>query len=180
MFRPVGQSKVKPMKTKLKLLAVLAALGAPVMATADDAMPMMAPVTQNALTLTDGYAHATLPNQPVAGGFVTIANAGDADDRLVAASSDIAGVMQVHTMAMDGDVMVMRELADGLPLPAGETVVLQPGGLHIMFMQLNSPLMAGETVPVTLTFENAGEVAVVLPIRNKMAGGMQHGKMGDH
>ncbi|WP_439154299.1 copper chaperone PCu(A)C [Yoonia sp.] len=166
------------MKTKMKLLAVLAALCTPAIALADDTMPMMAPVTQTTLTLTDGYAHATLPNQPVAGGFVTIANTGDTDDRLVAASSDIANVMQIHTMAMDGDVMVMRELTDGLPVPAGETVALQPGGLHIMFMQLNGPLVAGETVPVTLTFENAGDVAVMLPIRNKMVGGMGHGAMG--
>lgn len=176
MFRPDGQAKAKPMKTKLKLIAVLAALGAPVVAMADDMT--MAPVTQETLTLTDGYAHATLPNQPVAGGFVTIANTGDTDDRLVGVSSDNANVMQIHTMAMDGDVMVMRQLADGLPVPAGETVVLQPGGLHIMFMQLNGPLVAGETVPVTLTFENAGDVPVVLPILEKMAGGMGHGAMG--
>ena len=97
-------------------------------AFADDMMPMMAPATAGSLTLTEGFAFATLPNQPVAGGFMTIANTGEADDRLVAATSDIAAVMQIHTMAMDGDVMVMREMPDGLPLPAGETVVLQPGG----------------------------------------------------
>lgn len=166
------------MKTKLKLLAVLAALGAPAMAMADDMI--MAPVTQDTLTITNGFAHATLPNQPVAGGFLTIENTGDTDDRLVAVASDIAGVMQIHTMAMDGDVMVMREMADGVPVPAGETVVLQPGGLHIMFMQLNDALVDGQSVPVTLTFENAGDVAVDLPIRKKMAAMMDHGKMGDH
>lgn len=157
------------MKTNLKMLAVLALLTTP--AFADDMMPMMAPATAGSLSLTDGFAFATLPNQPVAGGFMTIANTGDADDRLVAVSSDIADVMQIHTMAMDGDVMVMRELPDGLPLPAGETVVLQPGGFHIMFMQLNGPLVEGETVPVTLTFESGAEVAVDLPIRKKMAAG---------
>lgn len=162
------------MKTNLKMLAVLALLTTP--AFADDMMPMMAPATAGSLTLTDGFAFATLPNQPVAGGFMTIANTGEADDRLVAASSDIAAVMQIHTMAMDGDVMVMRELPDGLPLPAGETVILQPGGFHIMFMQLNGPLVEGETVPVTLTFESGAEVAVDLPIRKKMAAGA----MGNH
>mgnify|MGYP000140310943 FL=1 len=157
------------MKTNLKMLAVLALLTTP--AFADDMMPMMAPATAGSLTLTEGFAFATLPNQPVAGGFMTIANTGEADDRLVAASSDIAAVMQIHTMAMDGDVMVMREMPDGLPLPAGETVVLQPGGFHIMFMQLNGPLVEGETVPVTLTFESGAEVAVDLPVRKKMAAG---------
>ena len=157
------------MKTNLKMLAVLALLTTP--AFADDMMPMMAPATAGSLTLTEGFAFATLPNQPVAGGFMTIANTGEVDDRLVAASSDIAAVMQIHTMAMDGDVMVMREMPDGLPLPAGETVVLQPGGFHIMFMQLNGPLVEGETVPVTLTFESGAEVAVDLPVRKKMAAG---------
>ena len=168
------------MRNSLKTVALMAALITPALATADDMAPMMAPVAQGDLTLTHGFAFATLPNQPVAGGFMTIENAADADDRLIAATSDIADVMQFHTMAMDGGVMVMRELPDGLELPAGETVKLEPGGYHIMFMQLNAPLVEGDTVPVTLTFEQAGDVDVILPIIRKTAGGMGHGAMGAH
>ena len=60
--------------------------------------------------------------------------------------------------------MKMRELPAGLPIPAGETVTLQPGGFHLMFMGLNQPLVEGEAVTVTLTFETAGEIDVVLPV----------------
>lgn len=110
------------------------------------------------------FTRATLPNAPVAGGFLTIENTGTEPDRLVSATSDIAGETQIHEMAMQGDVMKMRQLADGLEIPAGETVVLAPGGFHIMFMGLKQALVEGETITVTLTFEKAGTVDVVLPI----------------
>ena len=110
------------------------------------------------------FTRATLPNAPVAGGFLTIENTGTEADRLVSATSDIAGETQIHEMAMQGDVMKMRQLADGLEIPAGETVVLAPGGFHIMFMGLKQALVEGETITVTLTFEKAGTVDVVLPI----------------
>ena len=110
------------------------------------------------------FTRATLPNAPVAGGFLTIENTGAEPDRLVSATSDIAGETQIHEMAMQGDVMKMRQLADGLEIPAGETVVLAPGGFHIMFMGLKQALVEGETITVTLTFEKAGTVDVVLPV----------------
>ena len=110
------------------------------------------------------FTRATLPNAPVAGGFLTIENTGAEPDRLISARSDIAGDTQIHEMAMQGDVMKMRPLADGLEIPAGKTVVLAPGGFHIMFMGLKQTLVEGETITVTLTFEKAGTVDVVLPI----------------
>lgn len=109
-------------------------------------------------------ARATPPNAPVAAGFLTVTNTGENDDRLVAARSDVAGRVEIHEMAMDGDVMKMRELADGLPIPSGETVVLQPGGIHLMFMELKKPLVEGATVDVTLVFGNSGEIEVTLVI----------------
>ena len=110
------------------------------------------------------FTRATLPNAPVAGGFLTIENTGSEPDRLVSAASDIAGQTQIHEMAMQGDLMKMRPLTEGLEIPAGETVVLSPGGQHIMFMGLKRPLAEGQTVTVTLTFEKAGAVDVVLPV----------------
>ncbi len=117
-----------------------------------------------AINISLPFTRATLPNAPVAGGFLTIENTGTEADRLVSATSDIAGETQIHEMAMQGDVMKMRQLADGLEIPAGETVVLAPGGFHIMFMGLKQALVEGETITVTLTFEKAGTVDVVLPI----------------
>ena len=157
----------------MKTAALLGLLATPAMA--EDMMPMMQEVTAGDLTLSDGFAYATLPNQPVAGGFVTITNAGEAPDTLIAAQSKIAGVIQIHEMAMQGDTMVMREREDGITIAPGESVSLQPGGLHLMFMQLNAPLVAGADVTVTVTFEQAGDIDITLPIRAKMRGG--HGMM---
>ena len=110
------------------------------------------------------FTRATLPNAPVAGGFLTIENTGTESDRLISLTSEIADETQIHEMAMQGDVMKMRPLTEGLEIPAGETVVLAPGGFHIMFMGLKQTLVEGETITVTLTFEKAGTVDVVLPI----------------
>jgi periplasmic copper chaperone A len=130
------------------------------------AVPALAhDITHGPLELNAPFARATLPNAPVAGGFMTIVNTGSEDDRLVAAHSEVARETQIHEMAMEGDVMKMRQLADGLQIPAGETVVLEPGGAHIMFMGLEAAFVEGETVPVTLQFEKAGEVVVDLHVR---------------
>lgn len=123
-----------------------------------------AEVTLGDLVLQGAFARATLPNAPVAGGFLSIVNNGSADDRLIAVTSPISAMSQIHEMVMEGDVMQMRELADGLPLPAGQEVVLEPGGYHLMFMDLTGPLVEGEKLPVTLTFEKAGSVEIILDI----------------
>ena len=115
------------------------------------------------------FTRATLPNAPVGGGFLTIENTGDTDDRLVSVTAKVSGDVQLHEMAMEGDVMKMRELPDGIVIPAGETVTLAPGGLHIMFMGLNQAFVEGETVTVTLTFEKAGTVEVPLPVTTAAA-----------
>jgi len=123
-----------------------------------------APVTAGDLELTAGFTKAMLPGQPVGGGFITIANKGSEDDRLVSAVSTQAGEVQLHEMAMEGDVMRMRQVAEGITIPAGQTVELKPGGLHLMFFKVPEPFVEGTTVNVTLTFEKAGAVDVVLPV----------------
>ncbi|MCP8883282.1 copper chaperone PCu(A)C [Devosia sp. XJ19-1] len=129
------------------------------------AVPTLAhDITLGTLELKGPFARATLPNAPVAGGFVTIVNTGTEDDRLVSVTADIARETQIHEMAMEGEVMKMRQLADGVVIPAGETVALAPGGYHIMFMGLTQALVEGEKVPVTLTFEKAGTVTIDLDI----------------
>jgi copper(I)-binding protein len=121
-------------------------------------------VTVGALEISGAFSRATLPNAPVGAGYLTILNTGEQDDRLVSATSPVAGVVQLHEMKMEGDVMKMAELPDGIPVPAGSTVTLQPGGLHIMLMDLNQPLVEGSDVPVTLTFEKAGTIEVQLAV----------------
>lgn len=129
------------------------------------------------LTITGGFSRATLPNAPVGGGFFTVTNNGAEDDRLVSVTSPAAGKAEVHEMAMSDGVMTMRPLPDGLPIPAGASVELKPGGYHLMLMDLKDRLIEGETVEVTLTFEKAGEITVPLAIGAPNAkGGMDHSR----
>jgi periplasmic copper chaperone A len=127
------------------------------------------PVKLGDLTLEAYFVRAMLPGQPVAGGFVTITNSGGTDDKLIAASSDAAGRMELHDMVMDGDVMKMREVEGGIVVAAGTTVELKPGGLHLMFMDVPETLAAGDTVAVDLVFEKAGKVELVVPVIAKAA-----------
>jgi len=127
-------------------------------------MPADEMVTLGDLELSAYFVRATLPNQPVAGGFLTVTNGGDSDDTLIAATSDAAARVEIHEMAMQGEVMKMRALENGLPIPAGETVMLKPGGYHIMFMDLSGPMTEGDKAEVTLTFEKAGAVTLTMPV----------------
>lgn len=145
----------------------------------DHAAAAPAAVTLGNLELTGPFTRATLPNAPVAGGFVTITNKGEAD-RLLSATSPISDVVQLHEMKMEGDVMKMNEVAGGIEIPAGGTVTLAPGGLHIMFMGLKERLIEGGSVPVTLTFEKAGTVQIELSVEGIAAkdAGMDHAQHG--
>ncbi|PZU85760.1 MAG: hypothetical protein DI528_11125 [Shinella sp.] len=116
------------------------------------------------IELSAGFTKAMLPGQPVGGGFVTIKNGGASDDRLVSVESPVAGRVELHEMAMVNDVMKMRQLNEGIPVPAGQTVELKPGALHMMFFQVKQPFVEGGSVPVKLTFEKAGTVEIVLPV----------------
>ena len=107
---------------------------------------------------------ATPAGAPVSGGYMTIRNTGDQADRLVGGSADFAGKVEIHEMAMDGDVMTMREIEGGIEIGPGEAVTLMPGGLHVMFMQLGEQLEEGAELPATLTFERAGEVEIVFEV----------------
>ena len=106
------------------------------------------------VSVTDAWARATMPGQPVSGAYMKIQ--ADADARLISASSPAAAQVEVHEMKMDGDVMRMREV-QALDLPKGKTVSLQPGGYHLMLMSLKQPIVAGEMVPLTLVIESGGK-----------------------
>lgn len=116
------------------------------------------------LEISGGFAKAMLPGQPVGGGFFTVKNSGQTDDRLVSVTSPAAGEVQLHAMETKDNVMRMRELKDGIVIAAGETVKLEPGNLHLMFQKVKTPFKQGDTVPVTLTFEKAGKVDLVLQV----------------
>ena len=114
------------------------------------------------ITIVHAYARPTAPGQPVGGAYLRLVNQGPAD-RLVAARSEVAAGVELHSMHMEGDVMRMREIA-AVELPAGRTVALKPGGMHLMLVGLKAPLETGDSFPLTLKFERAGEVVVTVPV----------------
>lgn len=120
------------------------------------------------------WARATAPQQKVGGAYVTLTS--PVDDRLMGASSPVAGRAEVHEMTMDGQVMRMREQKDGIALPAGKPVALAPGGYHIMLMDLHKSLVAGQVIAIQLRFQHAPPMDVevrVAPI-GAQAPAMEH------
>jgi hypothetical protein len=130
------------------------------------------PVQAGDLLITQAWSRAAGAGGQGAG-YLTIANRGAAADRLLSASSPASGRMELHTHVNDNGVMRMREVP-AIDLPAGQTVTLRPGGLHLMFMGLTQALQQGSTVPVTLRFERAGPVTVPLAVQAAGARGHTH------
>jgi len=153
----------------IRLGAALFALGLAAAAPAT-----AAEVTAGSLTIADPWARASAGMARAGAAFMTISNSG-AHDRLVSATANVSDVVELHTHIKDGDVMRMRKV-EAIDVPAGETTMLQPGGLHVMFIGLHAPLQEGETFPVTLTFEQAGDVDVDVIVKSvgAMGGGMGH------
>ena len=116
------------------------------------------------LTITGAFTRAMLPKAQVAGGYLVIENKGSAPDRLLGGSPAAAKVVQVHQMKMEGDMMKMSEVEGGLEIPAGGKAELTPGGYHIMMMGVGTPFKEGECLELTLKFEKAGDVPVVLSV----------------
>jgi copper(I)-binding protein len=132
------------------------------------------------LTIVHPWSRATPEGARVAGGYMTIRNAGAQADRLTGGTFAEAGRVEIHEMAMANGVMTMRELAAGLEIPAGGSVELKPGGLHVMFMDLKRALKKDEMIAGTLTFARAGTVNVTWAIGalGQGASGGQHQHQG--
>ena len=121
--------------------------------TAATLLALAAAAAQAETTVQDAWIRGTVAQQKATAMFGRITSS--TGGRLVAASSPVAGVAEVHEMAMDGNVMKMRAIAGGLELPAGKTVTLEPKSVHLMLMDLKQQLKPGDTVPVTLVIEGA-------------------------
>ena len=120
------------------------------------------------------WARATAPGASVGGGYLVIRNKGAAGDRLLGVTSPASARVEMHEMAMEKDVMRMREVK-GVDVPAKKSVEFRPGGFHLMLMELKAPLRQGDKVPVTLRFEKAGEVKTELVVED-LASGIGHTK----
>lgn len=136
------------------------------------------------------WVRGTVAQQKATGAFMRLT--APEPMRLVAAESPVAGVVEIHEMTMENQVMRMRPIA-ALPLPANRLVELKPGGYHVMLMDLKQTLTAGQEVPITLVFENASgqrvTQAITAPVKaletaagmsGVQGGGHQHGGHGGH
>jgi copper(I)-binding protein len=112
------------------------------------------------LEIVHPWARATLKGSKVADGFMKIINHGSTPDRLLSVSVEFAKTGQIHDMKLDGDVMKMQELPEGIEIPAGATVELKPKAMHVMFIGVNQELVPDEIVDGELTFEKAGKVKI--------------------
>ncbi len=101
-----------------------------------------------------------------AGAFLSVTNRGPADDRLIAASSPAAEHVELHGIKVVGAGIDMRPLAKGLAVQAGYTMTLKPRGYHLLLQGVKAPLLKGSTLPITLTFERAGPVAVEFAVED--------------
>ena len=118
--------------------------------------------------IVDGaYARSSSPMAQVGAAFMVIQNTGTEDDRLVAASTDAAHRVELHTHVITDGVAKMMEVEEGFHVEAGGEVLLQRGGYHVMMMGLTAPFVQGEMVSLTLTFEKAGDMVVMVPIDNE-------------
>ncbi|MCD9007602.1 copper chaperone PCu(A)C [Luteimonas sp. XNQY3] len=115
------------------------------------------------IVVSEAWIRETPPNAAVAGGYLTLHSA--AADRLLSVDTPAAASVEIHEMSHAGGMMRMRELPDGVELPAGTEVTLKPGGNHLMFIDPVEPVRAGQSIEATLRFANAPEQAVTFEVR---------------
>nr|WP_135606949.1 copper chaperone PCu(A)C [Solemya velesiana gill symbiont] len=138
---------------------------------------LMAGTAADSVTVSDPYARAVPPGQPNSASFMTIVNNSEKDHALVNAESPVSKVVELHTHRMEEGMMKMRRV-EKIDLPAGQTVALKPGGLHVMFIGLKQDLKPGENVDVTLIFEDGSKTQIQAPVKKlqmkMMKKGMKH------
>jgi copper(I)-binding protein len=121
--------------------------------------------TQGAeVAIGDPYVRAVPPGQANSAVFMSLENRSDQDQALVAAESDVSEIVELHTHIEEGGMMRMRQI-EKIDVPAGETVILQPGGLHVMLIGLQQALEPGQTIDLTLVFEDGSRMPVQAPVR---------------
>lgn len=121
--------------------------------------------TVGSITVLHPWARATPGPAKAGAGYLGIKNDGAIADKLVKAESNLSKRTELHTHLMDGGIMKMVHIEEGVEVPAGQEVTFEPGGLHVMFMGLKGPFKEGESLPITLYFEKAGKVDVELIVK---------------
>ena len=160
------------MKTSLATICLSLALSAQAFA-GDTGMARVGDVM-----IHDGWARASIGSAPNSAAYMTLMTDGAETDRLLGVSSPAAETAELHTHLMEDGIAKMRPV-EAIEVAPGEPTVLEPGSLHVMLMGLKGKLEEGGAMPITLTFEKAGEVTLDVPIRG-IKGGMKHGEGHGH
>lgn len=150
-------------KAKVGIVALFAAI-AVMMAVVS---VKMSPLDKSAsvFMVEEPFLRSSLPTSKTAAAFMVLRNQTGSDDRLIAVRSGLSGRVELHTHTEDANsVMRMGEIEGGVPVKDGENHAFKRGGDHLMFMGLDAPLSQGQLVPVTLIFEQAGEIEITVPV----------------
>jgi periplasmic copper chaperone A len=147
------------------MIRMLRAVGALLVAAACIAPVSAQTIKVGDLQIENAWSRATPAGAKVGAGYLVIKNTGTSPDRLVGGSTAAAANVEIHETTMRDDVATMQPMSSGLPIEPGKTVTLAPGGYHLMFVDLKSPLKQGQKVTATLDFEKAGKVDVTFDVQ---------------
>ncbi|MGI9404725.1 MAG: copper chaperone PCu(A)C [Hyphomicrobiaceae bacterium] len=126
----------------------------------------------------DAWARPMIGGSATSAVYLKIRNTTGEDDRLVSVKTPVSEKAEIHVSRNENGIMRMRRLGEGVPVLAGEMVSLEPGGRHVMLIGVQEPLVKGETFPLTLTFEKAGEIEI--PVAINIMPPSQAKKRGSH
>jgi hypothetical protein len=146
----IKESKMKKYLLSLAVLFVLTGLS----------------FAQSKIVVEGAWVGEVPPSSSVAAAYMTIKNEGNADDKLLSVTSSISGSSMIHQTVIDEQSVAKMEMVDVLVIPAGKSVVLKPGGTHVMLMDLKEPVTAKEKIELDLKFENAGDIKVEAPVKS--------------
>jgi copper(I)-binding protein len=152
----ISKPTQKDQEIKMKLRNLLSA--------ASVALFTSTPLFAGDVMVMDAYARVASKVAKSGAAFMMLHNHADQDDRLIAAASDVAKRVELHTHIEEDGVMKMTKLEDGMIIPAGGMHALKRGGDHVMFMGLTRSLVHGDMIELTLTFEHAGDVNLTVPV----------------
>lgn len=130
--------------------------------------------TTASLEITDAWIRATPPGADVAAGYFTVRNTGTSDLRIVDLKSPLAAAVRIDALRNEGGRLRMVAMDAGLPVKAGETLVLMPGAIHLMLTGITATFTDGMSVPLTLSLDDGSELALSVPVQSTHAGGHKH------
>lgn len=125
------------------------------------------------IVVMEPYARAAIPNGAV---FMQLTNQGRGDDRLISAQTDVADAVELHESKMDENGVMRMSPVANIPLPAGGSATLEPGGLHVMLIGLKRELAVGDKFSLTLNFEKSGSQTLEVEVRDSMMSQAGHGE----